>query len=178
MRLYQLEKSIVFTQEKKRNRSHHMPKDGLMHIIDLCANNCLYSSLDLQGFHQIPIEKTHCERTAFASRVFIYVDDLIVTSETPEELTSETPEEYLVDIDEVLFRPKQRRIRPKPEKAQAIDNYPTPKNPTEMRNCNELLKEALTLLSVTPRLGYFCHRNGQSRNNRRRRETSTRITLK
>ncbi|VDK41969.1 unnamed protein product, partial [Cylicostephanus goldi] len=38
---------------------------NIQDIIDLCANNCLYSSLDFQqGFHQIPLEESHCERTA------------------------------------------------------------------------------------------------------------------
>uniref|UniRef100_A0A183GK43 Reverse transcriptase domain-containing protein n=1 Tax=Heligmosomoides polygyrus TaxID=6339 RepID=A0A183GK43_HELPZ len=102
---------------------------NIQDIIDVCANKCIYSSLDFQqGFHQIPLEETHCERTAFAcflgsfeyirmpmglkgapatfqrimddfkkylkAQVFIYIDDLIVTSETPEE--------HLHDLEEVL----------------------------------------------------------------------------
>ncbi|EYC34079.1 hypothetical protein Y032_0001g233 [Ancylostoma ceylanicum] len=159
---------------------------NIQDIIDLCANKCLYSSLDFQqGFHQIPLEKTHCERTAFAcflgafeyirmpmglkgapatfqrimdnfkkhlrARVFIYIDDLIITSETPEE--------HLADIDEVLTKIEQigmelkaskcefaRKeikslgfilskdgIKPNPEKTKAIDEYPTPKNPTDIK---------------------------------------------
>ncbi|CAJ0596627.1 unnamed protein product [Cylicocyclus nassatus] len=159
---------------------------NIQDIIDLCANNCLYSSLDFQqGFHQIPLEETHCERTAFAcflgafeyirmpmglkgapatfqrimdefkkhlrARVFIYIDDLIITSETPDE--------HLNDIDEVLTKIEQigmklkaskcefaqkeikflgfvlskEGIRPNPEKTRAIDDYPTPKNPTDIK---------------------------------------------
>ncbi|KAL6728867.1 hypothetical protein Aduo_010600 [Ancylostoma duodenale] len=159
---------------------------NIQDIIDLCANKCLYSSLDFQqGFHQIPLEETHCERTAFAcflgafeyirmpmglkgapatfqrimdnfkkhlrARVFIYIDDLIITSETPEE--------HLVDIDEVLTKIEQigmklkaskcefaregikflgfilskDGIKPNPEKTKAIDEYPTPKNTTDIK---------------------------------------------
>lgn len=40
---------------------------NIQDILDLCANKCFYTSLDFQqGFHQIPLEPTHCERTAFA----------------------------------------------------------------------------------------------------------------
>ncbi|KIH60390.1 integrase core domain protein [Ancylostoma duodenale] len=160
---------------------------NIQDIIDLCANKCLYSSLDFQqGFHQIPLEESHCERTAFAcflgafeyirmpmglkgapatfqrimddfkkylrARVFIYVDDLIITSETPDD--------HLIDIDEVLgkieligmklkaakcefakeeitflgFVLSKDGIRPNPEKTKAIDNYPTPKNPTDVKS--------------------------------------------
>ncbi|KIH62676.1 integrase core domain protein [Ancylostoma duodenale] len=159
---------------------------NIQDIIDLCANQCLYSSLDFQqGFHQIPLEEDHCERTAFAcflgafeyvrmpmglkgapatfqrimddfkkyirARVFIYIDDLIITSETVEE--------HLVDIDEVLtkieiigmklkaskcefakkeitflgFVLSKDGIRPNPEKTEAIDRYPTPKNVTDVK---------------------------------------------
>ncbi|KIH66017.1 reverse transcriptase [Ancylostoma duodenale] len=102
---------------------------NIQDIINLCANQCLYSSLDFQqGFHQIPLEEEHCEQTAFAcfvgvfeyimmpmglkgapatfqrimddfkkylrARVFVYIDDPIITSETVEE--------HLQDIDETL----------------------------------------------------------------------------
>ncbi|KHJ89073.1 integrase core domain protein, partial [Oesophagostomum dentatum] len=159
---------------------------NIQDIIDLCANKRLYSSLDFQqGFHQIPLEETHCERTAFAcflgafeyirmpmglkgapatfqrimddfkkhirARVFIYIDDLIITSETPED--------HLDDIDEVLTKIEQigmklkaskcefarekikflgfilskQGIQPDPEKTLAIDKYPTPTNITEIK---------------------------------------------
>ncbi|CAJ0589399.1 unnamed protein product [Cylicocyclus nassatus] len=160
---------------------------NIQDIIDLCANQCLYSSLDFQqGFHQIPLEEEHCERTAFAcflgafeyirmpmglkgapatfqrimddfkkyirARVFIYIDDLIITSETPEE--------HLADIDEVLgkieiigmklkaskcefakeeikflgFILSKEGIRPNPDKTKAIDDYPQPTNPTDVKS--------------------------------------------
>lgn len=36
---------------------------NIQDIIDLCANQCLYTSLDFQQrFHQIPLEESHCER--------------------------------------------------------------------------------------------------------------------
>ncbi|KIH66015.1 integrase core domain protein [Ancylostoma duodenale] len=156
-------------------------------IIDLCANQCLYTSLDFQqGFHQIPLQEEHCERTAFAcflgafeyihmpmglkgapatfqrimddfkkylrARVFIYIDDLIITSATPDE--------HLTDIDEVLgkieligmklkaskcefakqeitflgFVLSKDGIRPNPEKTKAIDAYRTPKNATDVKS--------------------------------------------
>ncbi|EYC08294.1 hypothetical protein Y032_0067g95 [Ancylostoma ceylanicum] len=160
---------------------------NIQDIIDLCANQCLYSSLDFQqGFHQIPLEESHCERTAFAcflgafeyirmpmglkgapatfqrimddfkkylrARVFIYVDDLIITSETPDD--------HLIDIDEVLgkieligmklkatkcefakeeitflgFVLSKDGIRPNPEKTRAIEYYPTPQNATDVKS--------------------------------------------
>ncbi|KHJ86189.1 integrase core domain protein [Oesophagostomum dentatum] len=159
---------------------------NIQDIIDLCANKRLYSSLDFQqGFHQIPLEEAHCERTAFAcflgafeyirmpmglkgapatfqrimdnfkkylrAKVFIYIDDLIITSETPED--------HLDDIDEVLTKIEQigmklkaskcefarekikflgfilskDGIQPDPEKTLAIDKYPTPTNVTEIK---------------------------------------------
>ncbi|KHJ89406.1 integrase core domain protein [Oesophagostomum dentatum] len=159
---------------------------NIQDILDLCANQCLYTSLDFQqGFHQIPLEESHCERTAFAcflgafeyvrmpmglkgapatfqrimedfkkylrARVFIYIDDLIITSETPEE--------HLRDIDEVLgkievigmklkaskcefardeitflgFVLSKDGIRPNPEKTKAIDQYPIPKTASDVR---------------------------------------------
>ncbi|VDO45600.1 unnamed protein product, partial [Heligmosomoides polygyrus] len=84
------------------------------------------------------------------AQVFIYIDDLIITSETPEE--------HLHDVDEVLGKIEQigmklkaskcnfaRKeigflgyvlskdgIRTNPEKTKAIDHYPTPKNITEV----------------------------------------------
>ncbi|VDP49783.1 unnamed protein product [Heligmosomoides polygyrus] len=155
-------------------------------IIDLCANQCLYNSLDFQqGFRQIPLEESHCERTAFAcflgafeyirmpmglkgasatfqrimedfkkhlrERVFIYIDHLIITSETADE--------HLHDIDEVLgkkqdigmklkgpkceFARKEIKflgfilskdgIRPNPEKTRAIDAFPTPRTTTDIK---------------------------------------------
>ncbi|KHJ78363.1 reverse transcriptase, partial [Oesophagostomum dentatum] len=160
---------------------------NIQDIIDLCANQCYYSSLDFQqGFHQIPLEEEHCERTAFAcflgafeyirmpmglkgapatfqrimddfkkylrARVFIYIDDLIITSETAEQ--------HLEDIDEVLakieligmklkaskcefardeitflgFVLSKDGIRPNPDKTKAIDAYPTPKNVTDIKS--------------------------------------------
>ncbi|KIH63672.1 hypothetical protein ANCDUO_06024 [Ancylostoma duodenale] len=85
------------------------------------------------------------------ARVFIYIDDLIIPSETAEE--------HLMDIDEVLtkiaiigmklkaskcefakkeitflgFVLSKDGIRPNPEKTEAIDRYPTPKNVTDVK---------------------------------------------
>ncbi|CAJ0589159.1 unnamed protein product [Cylicocyclus nassatus] len=66
------------------------------------------------------------------ARVFIYIDDLIVTSETPKE--------HLQDIDEVLsqieaigFILSKDGIQPSPEKVKAIRRYPTPTNVSEVR---------------------------------------------
>ncbi|PIC13741.1 hypothetical protein B9Z55_027598 [Caenorhabditis nigoni] len=155
-------------------------------ILDLCAGKSLYTTLDFQqGFHQIPVEPTHCARTAFAchlgvfeyirmpmglkgspgtfqrvmnamikemqARVFVYVDDMV--------LTSETAEQHLKDVEEVLdkieksgmkLRPEKCKfaateihylgfvlsksgIRPNPEKTRAIDQYPTPRTVKQVR---------------------------------------------
>ncbi|KIH53318.1 hypothetical protein ANCDUO_16557 [Ancylostoma duodenale] len=90
------------------------------------------------------------------ARVFTYTDDLIITSDTPEE--------YLVDIDEVLTKIEQIEmklktskcefareeikflsfilskdgIKPNPEKTKAIDEYPTLKNRTDIKAFLEL----------------------------------------
>ncbi|CAJ0605872.1 unnamed protein product [Cylicocyclus nassatus] len=86
------------------------------------------------------------------ARVFIYIDDLIITSASPEE--------HLEDIDEVLgkieilgmklkaskcefakeeirflgFILSKEGIRPNPEKTEAIDQYPQPTNATEVKS--------------------------------------------
>ncbi|EGT34582.1 hypothetical protein CAEBREN_30225, partial [Caenorhabditis brenneri] len=155
-------------------------------ILDLCAGKALYTTLDFQsGFHQIPVESSHCARTAFAchlgafeylrmpmgmrgspgtfqrvmnniikdfkARVFVYIDDIV--------LTSETPNQHLRDIDEVLekiedvgmklrpdkckfaqseikyigFMISKEGIFPNPEKTRAIDLFPTPKTVKQVR---------------------------------------------
>ncbi|CAJ0601537.1 unnamed protein product [Cylicocyclus nassatus] len=86
------------------------------------------------------------------ARVFIYIDDLIITSETPEE--------HLANIDEVLgkieiigmklkaskckfakeeikflgFILSKEGIRPNPDKTKAIDDYSQPINPTDVKS--------------------------------------------
>ncbi|VDO99012.1 unnamed protein product [Heligmosomoides polygyrus] len=177
--------TIDFRELNAITKPHQSILPNNQDIIDLCANKCLYSSLDFQqGFHQIPVEESHCERTAFAcflgsfeyfrmpmglkgapatfqrimddlkkrlrAQVFIYIDDLIITSETSEE--------HLTDIDEVLgkieqsmklkafkcgFARKEIRflgyvlsndgIRPNPDKTETIDAYPTPTTVTEVK---------------------------------------------
>uniref|UniRef100_A0A1I7WEI7 Reverse transcriptase domain-containing protein n=1 Tax=Heterorhabditis bacteriophora TaxID=37862 RepID=A0A1I7WEI7_HETBA len=85
------------------------------------------------------------------ARVFIYIDDLVITSDTADE--------HLQDVDEVLgkiegigmklkaskclfaqpevkflgFVLSEKGIRPNPDKTFAIDNYPTPKDLNEVR---------------------------------------------
>ncbi|CAJ0597700.1 unnamed protein product [Cylicocyclus nassatus] len=97
-----------------------------------------------------------------ARSIFIYIDDLIITSETPEE--------HLADIDEVLgkieiigmklkaskcefakeeikflgFILSKEGIRSNPDKTKAIDNYPQPTNPTDAIN-NEFLGDPSAL---------------------------------
>ncbi|VDM76080.1 unnamed protein product [Strongylus vulgaris] len=138
--------------------------------------------------------------TSSFCRIFIYVDDLIITSETLEE--------YLVNIDEVLVKMNNCSFVLSKEGYDLIPRKPKPvttiqlRKPTDVKtflgicsffrtfvhniasNASPLtaltlknklliwtpeyvtamncLKEALTPLSVAPRLGYFCHRNGQS----------------
>ncbi|EFP07148.1 hypothetical protein CRE_30552 [Caenorhabditis remanei] len=159
---------------------------NLQELLDVTAENAIYTTLDFaSGFHQIPLEEEHCERTAFASfmgvyeyirmpmglkgspgtfqrimhklikplraKVFCYIDDII--------LTSPTPEQHLEDIEEILtmveesgmkLKPSKAKfgqdkikflgfivsaegIHPDPEKTVAITNYPKPKNVTEVR---------------------------------------------
>lgn len=159
---------------------------NIQDIIDLCGNKQFYSTVDFHsGFHQIPMEPAHCQRTAFAcflgtfeylrmpmglrgspgtfqramdgivaefrAKVFVYIDDLIVTSATAEE--------HLADIHEVLgkieqigmkLRPEKCKfarerlkflgfilsrdgIEPDPEKTKAVTEYPTPTTVRDVR---------------------------------------------
>ncbi|KHJ89876.1 hypothetical protein OESDEN_10291 [Oesophagostomum dentatum] len=85
------------------------------------------------------------------ARVFIYVDDLIITSETPEEHLEDISEvltkiEYIgmnlkaskcefarKEIEFLGFVLSKDGIRPNPDKMKAINDYPIPKNATELR---------------------------------------------
>uniref|UniRef100_A0A8R1EB09 RNA-directed DNA polymerase n=1 Tax=Caenorhabditis japonica TaxID=281687 RepID=A0A8R1EB09_CAEJA len=145
---------------------------NIQEIIDLCGGQELYTSLDFQaGFHQIQ-RNTHTELLSLASweplsicacpwvskaprdiraRVFVYIDDLI--------LTSESTKQHLLDVDEVLgkiesigmrlkpekcmfavreliflgFIVSKDGIKPDPKKITAMIDFPTPKNVKDVR---------------------------------------------
>ncbi|KIH62578.1 hypothetical protein ANCDUO_07138 [Ancylostoma duodenale] len=65
--------SLRFTIDLRRLNAITKPQQSILpnvqDILDLCDNQCLYTytSLDSQqGFYQIPLEESHCGRTAFA----------------------------------------------------------------------------------------------------------------
>ncbi|VDP21981.1 unnamed protein product [Heligmosomoides polygyrus] len=188
--------TIDFREFNAITRPQQSILPNIQDIIDLCANQCLYTSLDFQqGFHQIPLEDSHCKRTAFAcflgafeyirmpmglkgapvtfqrimndckkhlrARVFIYIDNFIITSETAED--------HLRDIDEVLTKIRDIGMKLEATKCEfarkeikffmdsllSTSHHPTPHNTITGRSRPEdivldvsLIKLVLTHLSM------------------------------
>ncbi|EGT47349.1 hypothetical protein CAEBREN_15307 [Caenorhabditis brenneri] len=114
-------------------------------ILDLCAGKTLYTTLDFQqGFHQIPVEPLHCQRTAFACHLgaFEYVRMPMGLKGSPGTfqrvmnnlikemrarifvyiddmvLTSENAVQHLKDVEEVLDKIEKIGMKLRPEKCK------------------------------------------------------------
>lgn len=114
-------------------------------IIDQCAHKEIFSSMDFsQGFHQIPMEEAHCERTAFSCHLgsFEYIMMPMGLRNSPRTfqsvmdrfkknlraqifaylddiiVPSDNQDNHIRDLDEVLLNIRKMNMKLKPEKCQ------------------------------------------------------------